>query len=383
MQQLLHKYTNGTATRQEQAQVERFFKMYEEEAKAGGYSNIEGDLELLKQEIIEGVLERHAVHKRRSLSFTIMWRVAAAVLLLVLSGYFTYQWQFQEDSKLTVLEDLAPGNERATLELADGTQVLLDTAHHGAIAQQGSTQVEYDGGNLAYKADGSDDALLYNTISTARGGRYQVTLADGTRVWLNAASSLKYPAAFTGQVRDVVLTGEAYFEVAKDRNKPFRVIVDEMTVEVLGTHFNINAYDEEEEVRTSLVEGSVRVASADQQQILIPGQQARLAENGSFSLAEGGDVIEQALAWKNGMFRFDEADIYSIMRQVGRWYDADIKYEGNMQELYFAVDVSRRDNVSTLLRSMELTELIHFEIQEDEVHNRTILVKEGKRSLEN
>lgn len=379
MQHLLHKYANGTASRQEQTQVELFFKIYEEEAKAVGYGNLEGNIETLKLEIMHGVLEKHAASKRRVISLSMVWRVAASVLLLIVAGYFAFQWQFQNDSELMAIKDLSPGHEKATLELANGVQILLDTAHNGTIPQQGNTQVSYDGGHLAYLANGTADSLLYNTISTARGGRYNVTLADGTRVWLNAESSLNYPTAFAANVRDVVLTGEAYFEVAKDKQKPFRVLVDEMTVEVLGTHFNINAYEEEGEVRTSLVEGSVRVTSAVEEQLLTPGQQARLVEDGRISLAEGGEVISQALAWKDGMFRFEEADIYSIMRQVGRWYDADIQYEGDMQELYFAIDISRRDNVSTLLSSMELTELVHFEILEDKKQNRIILVKEGRR----
>lgn len=379
LQRLLDRYAQGTATAGERAQVEAFFARLETQAEASGYDNIEGDAAAFKNRLLQGILAKHAARQKKK-SRAMIWRAAAAILLLAVAGYGLVQWGFTPAPTVASQQDLIPGYDHAILQLADGTQVLLDTTQQVNLPTQGHTSITNGQGQLSYAATtGVDDALLYNTITTPRGGRYQVTLADGTRVWLNAASSLRYPTAFTEAVRQVTLTGEAYFEVAKNKQQPFEVTVNDMTVKVLGTHFNVMAYAEEATRQTTLVEGRVQVVSGRAQQLLQPGEQAQLTMDGAFEMVSGGDVVQEALAWKNGMFRFEESSITAIMRQVGRWYDADIAYAEDVRDLYFAVTVSRRNHVSTLLQSLELTNMVYFDIREDAQHQKTIVVKKGPR----
>ena len=251
--------------------------------------------------------------------------------------------------------DVAPGGNRAVLTLANGSQIILDSAANGNLAQQGNTKiVKLDSGQLAYNSlnERSDD-VLYNTISTPRGGQYQIVLADGSKVWLNAASSLKFPTAFTGKERKVELTGEGYFEVAKNARMPFRVAVTGMTVEVLGTHFNINAYIDESTIKTTLLEGSVKVAKSDRQLVIKPGQQAELTPNAEFIIHNSIDV-DEVMAWKNGLFNFNKADIKEIMRQAARWYDVDVVYEGNISGEKYIGKVARNTNLSEMMKILEL-----------------------------
>jgi len=214
--------------------------------------------------------------------------------------------------------------------------------------------------------------VLYNTITTPRGGQYQVMLSDGSKVWLNAASSLHFPTSFTGQQRIVELTGEAYFEVAHvsavgEKNKlPFIVKIITASgarreVEVLGTHFNINAYNDESVVKTTLLEGSVKMTQESGSTLLIPGQQAQLNSNGDVNILKDADM-DEAIAWKNGMFQFKKVDIKTIMRQIARWYDVDIEYQKNVDEKFYA-EISRNTNVSNVFRILEETGGVHFVIE--------------------
>jgi ferric-dicitrate binding protein FerR (iron transport regulator) len=193
-------------------------------------------------------------------------------------------------------------------------------------------------------------------------------LADGTKVWLNAASSLRFPAAFAGKERIVELNGEGYFEVAKNASMPFHVRVHDMDVQVLGTHFNINAYTDETAMRTTLLEGSVQVSQGEQTQLLTPGQQAAASQNGQIQLADGVDV-EEVMAWKNGMFQFQGADLETILRQAARWYDIDVEYKQRISDR-FSGQISKNVNLSQLLKILELTGKVHFEIE-----GRKIIVK--------
>jgi ferric-dicitrate binding protein FerR (iron transport regulator) len=259
--------------------------------------------------------------------------------------------------------------------LADGTTIVLDSAGNTTLATQGNTHIiKLNNGQLAYRdADQRTPAtaLQYNTISTPKGGQYEIILPDGSHVWLNAASSLRFPAAFTGNERIVALTGEAYFEVAKNPAQPFKVTftgsAGDGQVEVLGTHFNINAYDDEANSKTTLLEGKVKISRPQSgmqdpnPEILNPGQQAAIADGvGNIKvLAVDADA---AIAWKNGVFSFDNVDIKTVMRQIARWYDVEVVYEGALAAEKFEGEIPRSSTLADVFKILELS-AVHFKIE--------------------
>jgi transmembrane sensor len=259
---------------------------------------------------------------------------------------------------------LAPGRSQALLTLADGRTVLLDQARQGLLARQGASQVQKTAsGQLRYatSAPAAGQPLLYNTVATPRGGQYQLTLPDGSQVWLNAASSLRFPVAFSGAERRVELTGEAYFEVAKDAVHPFKVAARGAEVVVLGTHFDVNAYADEPALATTLLEGAVRLSQGAQQATLRPGQQARPRPGGTIQVREVDP--QHAVAWKNGYFVFNDEPIEAIMRQVARWYDVDVQYQGRLTNKDFNGKISRYKDATAVLHMLELTGAVHFTTQ--------------------
>jgi transmembrane sensor len=266
-----------------------------------------------------------------------------------------------------------PGSDKATLQLGNGAVIQLDSSGKDNFISQGSARISAQKGRLSYaEASGAlpgaahlpegSGPLAYNILSTPKGGQYQVVLQDGTRVWLNAASSLKYPAVFNGKDRTVELTGEAYFEVAKDVKRAFHVqLRNRLQVEVLGTGFDVMAYPEEGAINTTLVNGSVRLVKDGQSVLLKPGQQGVLGENAAtFQVGEAS--LEHTLAWKNGIFEFDNLSLQTIMRQVARWYDVDIDYKVNMENQVYSGTISRQGNLSELLKLLEYTGTVHFTI---------------------
>ncbi|HEY0669740.1 MAG TPA: FecR domain-containing protein [Sphingobacteriaceae bacterium] len=315
--------------------------------------------------------DRKEVAPTRKLIYNWTRIAAAAVLILVTGGAFWfYSYQNHPDKKKfssnikSRSQDLLPGGNKALLTLADGSQLVLDESNTGKLATQGNTEIlKFEDGRLDYSYSdkaGVQAAPLYNTLSTPRGGQYQVVLPDGTRVWLNAASSLRYPASFTGKKRIVYLDGEAYFEVAKNAAKPFHVEVRGLDVEVLGTHFNINAYHDESYAKTTLLEGAVKVKRGDVQKLLTPGQQA--VSGGSGPLKVIAADSDEVLAWKNGYFYFNKSTLPEIMRQLSRWYDVDIRYEGTIPDRIFGGEISRSSNASEVLKILELSK-VHFRIE--------------------
>ncbi len=259
--------------------------------------------------------------------------------------------------------DVAPGTTKAVLILANGEKIWLDSARNGSLAEQGNARiVKLAHGQLAYTTSGtSTGSSLYNSVETPRGGEYQVRLPDGTRVWLNASSSLRFPTCFTGPDRRVELTGEAYFEVAKEVNRPFHVKIGQTDIRVLGTHFNVMGYANEKELRTTLLEGKVNVTTSGETKKLVPGNEAVVAANAK-SIAVGTGNPEQAVAWKNGFFRFHETGIRAIMRQVERWYDVDVAFQTEAKDQDFTGVIPRSENLSALLQTLELTGTVHFQI---------------------
>ena len=289
------------------------------------------------------------------------WYAAAAVLLL--GGFLTYRFAFQEPNKSPIVNktipeknDVAPGGNKAVLTLADGSTIILDSASNGNLAEQGNTKViKLDDGQLAYNNAGIGSEVVYNTVSTPRGGQYQLVLADGSKVWLNAASTLRFPTSFVGKERKVELEGEGYFEVAKNAAMPFKVDVDgKGEVEVLGTHFNINSYSNEPAINTTLIEGSVKVTGnlSGKTQNLNPGEQARINAAGQVTLNRNINV-DEIIAWKEGNFNFNSAGIEYIMRNVSRWYDLDVVYQGVPSKETFSGIVSRNSNLSEVLMIMK------------------------------
>lgn len=286
--------------------------------------------------------------------------VAAAVLLLVATGIWLWRTEVrQEKQKLTAKNEVAPGGNKATLTLADGSIIVLDSAQNGLLAQQGATDVNKQNGLLVYKSADDNAPVQYNTMSTPRGGEFSLVLPDGSKVWLNAASSLKYPTAFKGSDRVVELSGEAFFEIAPLPSMPFKVKVNDMEVAVMGTSFNVMAYDNEPEIRTTLVDGKVKVAKGKNSLLLQPGQQARAGNN--IGLADDVDV-EAEIAWKKGKFMFGESiSMTTIMRQIANWYDVEVVFHGRIPNR-IGGSVSRSVPLSQLLKVLETAGAARFEV---------------------
>jgi ferric-dicitrate binding protein FerR (iron transport regulator) len=306
------------------------------------------------------------------------WILAAAAVLLFVVGTGTYLLLLRRPDHTTArqqpvrpVNDVAPGGNKAILTLAGGRRIVLDSAANGLLAEQGMVSVQkLDDGRLAYSPTNEHEKptdIAYNVLSTPRGGQYNVRLPDGTQVWLNAASSITYPTAFAGKERSVTISGEAYFEVAPDPRKPFLVRVNDLDVKVLGTSFNINGYGDEPGINTTLLQGGVAVSRRGRLVVLKPGQQARATNgpatvNGGLSVSKAVD-IEQVMAWKNGLFKFSGTSLSEIMRQVQRWYDVDVVYEGGMEKMTFSGGMPRREYVSQVLKMLEETGGAHFTIE--------------------
>lgn len=305
-------------------------------------------------------------------------QVAAAIVLL--AGIGTTWWGFAKRTVKVLApvatahykSDVAPGGNRAVLTLGNGSTIILDSAHDGMLARQGNTNIlKLDAGALAYNAKSKNDGeVMYNTIATPTGGQYQIVLPDGSKVWLNAASSLRFPTSFTGKERSVELTGEAYFEIAKNASAPFHVKIpagrsgpDSMDVAVLGTNFDIMAYGNEPAINTTLLEGSVKVINNGAAGVkLEPGRQS-VIDRKSHTLQVADANVDQVMAWKNGLFRFRETGIRELMRQVERWYNVEVVYQTDTRDKDYTGVVSRNQNVSALLATLELTGTVHFQVE--------------------
>ena len=299
---------------------------------------------------------------RRS-GFRLWMRVAAAVILFT-SSILAYMllsknrdWIIKAEAANEKHSPIKPGGNKATLTTSDGTTIILDSVQNGTISNVGSAQVIKKGGMIMYDVSASfkpGAPVVYNTLSTPKGGQYQVVLPDGSKVWLNAASSLRFPSAFTGSSREVELTGEGYFEVAKNKKKPFRVSVGKMKVSVLGTHFNINAYAEENAIKTSLLEGSVHITKGNTSSFLKPGQQAAL-NTGDDKVKITNADMDQVMAWKNGLFQFDGAGITAIMQEIGRWYNVEVLFQDTPPVRRFKGKISRDAELSDVLKIIGLS----------------------------
>lgn len=387
--ELIAKYVNGDLTREERMELNVWVeelpvtrklllnKFTDKEWVALQLQKMERpDEEAAWQKLIKKYPLQANVVPLKNNAWKYMAAAAVIAAVAISAVYFWYGRKAEpavartnEQTTPRFKNDILPANNAATLTLADGTVIRLDSAtNNGVINAQQGVSINKKDQELIYEGQhekaGNAAVAANNTLSTGKGRAFQLQLPDGSHVWLNAESSITYPIAFTGKERNVQLTGEGYFEIAKDKSKPFHVTVNGATVEVLGTHFNVNAYSNESGVKTTLLEGSVKVlrqAQDDKQESVVikPGQQAQLT-NGSLKVSDNED-LEQVMAWKNGRFSFKNAGINDIMKQVERWYDIDIVYEGQVND-HFVGDISRNIPISKLLELLQLTDRVHFKI---------------------
>lgn len=379
---LVTRYLAGTASPEEEKLLLRYYDFLQEnqlswdEDRMGNYGEV-------KKEVYRRALNEIAGHEkisnRNKISYLFSnWRLAVAaasisVILLSVVAWFQLKSPAEQVAKENdkpaspVMRDIAPGGNKAILTLADGSQVVLEDADNGAITQQSNVTVsKTKNGQLVYRAGDTGQQVqnkipAFNTIKTPVGGQYRVVLSDGTKVWLNSSSSIKFPVVFSGNERSVEIEGEAYFEVAKDKRKPFKVFSDDQAVEVLGTHFNVNAYRDEPNIKTTLAEGSVKVSSDGISNTITPGQQVRLSRKSHAMNIVAVDT-EAAISWKDGLFVFNDEDIHSIMRKISRWYGVEVVFQNDINEKFGGV-ISKFENVSQVLKILEVTETIHFKIE--------------------
>ncbi len=301
------------------------------------------------------------------------WRVrigAAAAVVLLLGVTYIYTNRSGPKPAVSVVQapvthDVpAPATNRATITLAGGQTVFLDSVASGAIATQGTVRIaKLQDGQLRYTgASGQEDHLIYNTLTNPRGSRViGITLTDGSRVWLNAGSCLKYPVLFATAERKVSVTGEAYFEVKRDPGHPFIVEKGDLETRVLGTHFNVNAYEDEPDIKVTLLEGSVEVDRGGNRELLRPGEQAIAGSAGKIGLNKHAD-LEQTMAWKNGLFNFSSSDIRAVMRELARWYDIDVQFEGKTTTDTFGGGMTRTASLAQVLEILQ-TSKVHFRLE--------------------
>ncbi|TCC96538.1 FecR family protein [Pedobacter hiemivivus] len=375
--ELIDLYLKGACSPTQKELVTQWYEKYsvtDQEFYNGDTAQLRGSLE----KSLSGLTEKiNAANDQVEVPVKKVWPkrlIAAAILLISCSAALLFYNNYQSRSANFYANDIAPGKNKAILTLADGSKIALDDAAQGEIASQSGIKItKTTDGQLVYEVNPSSNATskaaVYNTISTPAGGQYQVKLPDGTNVWLNAMSSLKFPASFAGlEERRVTLIGEGYFEVTKleqeintrdrkTRRVPFFVVTDKQEVEVLGTHFNICAYSDDNMTSTTLLEGSVNINHST---LLKPGEEA--VNSGNSILVKETDT-EEAVAWKNGKFKFSNENIKDLMRKLARWYDVEIIYDGQMTNKDFSGSVPRFAHVSKILDVLQSTNTVHFKVE--------------------
>jgi len=396
--ELYQRYIDGIATEEERRQLMQFIGQ-EEMAPAihrlidNSYDNDPVSQEMSAErsdQLFRAILQAaepvrtiapvHRVHFMRR-----WWAAAAILLLLATAAYWYVRNNKQEVEIVQVPEvkmpDILPGKDGAVLTLADGTKVVLDSLGNGLVAAENGAKVMLQNGELKYDPiRGQSKAISYNTMTTPKGRQFKLVLPDQTQVWLNAASSIRYPTVFSGNERKVEVTGEVYFEVAHNARLPFRVLIPPTgktkggLVEVLGTHFNINAYDDEESIMTTLLEGSVKVSAPGPQSpvILSPGQQSVISsKSNEFPRIQVQTAdVQQAIAWKNGVFSFTNASLPTVMRQLARWYDVEVEYQGPIPDGQFDGKIGNTLTLDQVLKGLAKTR-INYKIENK---NRIIIM---------
>jgi transmembrane sensor len=377
---LLEAYANGMASDLEERELFNWLSKTDEDQIVEGYIRQLMDRQdkeeihayLDSKRLYSKILAKAKIRKKPTVVRSInLFRVAAAsVILLMCSAGLYFLLSKHRKPVMTALHqppalknDVLPGRNGAVLKLGTGKTILLDSVSNGVFLSQGSAHIKKLNGQIIFDASRLHaDSVTNNTISTPAGRQYAVVLSDGSKVWLNASSSISFPTIFIGKERKVAITGEAYFEVAHNASAPFVVAVNnKVEVVVLGTDFNINAYDNELVPRATLLEGKIKINCPASSNILMPGQQASLNKDGSIHISNHVDT-DEVVAWKNGMFQFESATLDAIMRQLARWYDVEIEYRG-VTSKHFGGTISRNVNLSQVLKMLELTGEVKFTIQ--------------------
>ncbi|NML41513.1 DUF4974 domain-containing protein [Chitinophaga sp. G-6-1-13] len=376
---LLSQYTTRTATSAELEELKTFLGSDDQDAQLewmieeAWVQSAETDQQVFDTQsdaMLARILSANTTKRPLAKTFYRSYRAAAAILLLVLAGA-TVLW-IRQRKKPTLAATaqhkiFLPGSDKAILTLANGQNIELDSNMNGQVAQQGPVSLQTNAGRLTYKSPSApaNTTVSWNTLRTPKGGQYSLVLPDGSRVWLNAASSLQYPTNFTGPTRQVTLNGEAYFEIQPNAAQPFFVNTGETAVAVLGTSFNIMAYNNENNIRTTLLQGSVKVSRQSAHHLLKPGQQSLINGNGTMEIIDHADT-DLAVAWKNGLISFRSADIRTIMRQVERWYNIEVVFKGDVPTRTFTGDIPRTADLSALLRLLEISK-IHFKLEAEKL----------------
>lgn len=359
LQHLIRRYIDGTASETERQQLLDWY-----------HNTDHSKVEWSEVEQIDDILARILTNTKQEIGFTdtqpafskkrIIWKrisIAASILLTLAMGGLFYYYKFPQTESVYADANIIPGTDKAILKMHDGRTVNLETDTEGKI---GSSSFSVSDGQIKLDDQETDSHISpqYTSLETPKGGQYQMILPDGTKVILNAESTIHFSLPFSSTQRKVSIQGEVYFEVAKDTKRPFIVTTHQSQIEVLGTQFNVNAYDKEH-IRTTLLEGSIRLNTSKTQLVLIPGQIADIASNdGHISLIKTN--IDRELSWTKGYFDFKDEPIEEIMRQLARWYDIEVEYQGDMKGKEYSARILRRDNINDILNKLEATQTIRF-----------------------
>jgi transmembrane sensor len=382
LKELFNRYYLGLATASETEELMAFIRSSKDDAilekfLKNSWVNEDAEKSIFTADtshtILNSILDSSRRKEETPGVFRIGWlRYASAAAIILLIGIGIW-WKYSSevtkiaDSEKPELQDIRPGGTRALLTLSDGSAIELDRVGSGFLARQGAAEISKSKeGVLVYDAKSGTETskININTLATPKGGQYKMLLSDGSKVWLNASSSIRFPSVFPASERKVEITGEAYFEVAKDKSKPFKVKFNRSEVQVLGTSFNIMAYPEEGPSRTTLVEGSVFIKNVGQNKRLVPGQQAAVLSTGQIKTQYIS--LDGALAWKNGLFYFKDASIEEVMRQISRWYDVQVEYSGKIPLRQFTGKISRNVNLSEVSGMLRYAG-VHCRIQGDKM----------------
>ena len=376
---LLQKYSSGKASEVEIQRLMDWYNSFDDETVIVKTQYIDEEIMIydrLHQRMAEVMKENHhkkgkVVSIKRNYRY---WKIAAAAIVLF-SGYWgwkTYENHSANNRLKLAVNTVQPGHSGAILTLSNGKQISLDSALNGSISISGNNKIIKNGSQVIYESKdfNEEGPVEYNTITTPKGREFELVLPDGTKAWLNAASSVKYPTVFNSGPRVVEVIGEAYFEVSHLTDKkgvkiPFIVHTNRMTVQVLGTHFNVNAYADEPYTKTTLLEGSVGASEKGNAKVMIikPGQQAFLSNIGEDEIKVGSADVDKAIAWKNGLFQFNDDQLEAILRQVSRWYNVDVDCADNKKDLRFNGVISKRSNVKDIMNLLSATGVVNFKIE--------------------
>ena len=363
--QILQRYRLGKASADEISFLEKYYNLFEDneeiELTDKEYLSIKTTIKAKIDQQIALLTENKPSTKLWP--FWAKYASVAAILVLISASIILYRnFNIDRANSEVAKNDILPGGQHAFLTLANGKKIMLDTASNGQIAkQQGISVTKTESGQLVYMVSDQSDtnnAPANNTITTPKGGNYQIILPDGTNVTLNAASSLTFPTSFKGTERAVILDGEAYFEVTKNAEMPFRVKSGQQVIEVLGTHFDVNAYADEPALKTTLLEGAVKVTVGQAIALIKPGQQSVVNNSDLKKIIVSNADLEKEMAWKNGVFSFENDDLKSIMRQIARWYDVDVIYEGEFPDDKFFGGIPRNSKLSAVAKILKLNNIL-------------------------